>query len=351
MFDPELIETEDGRNQLAQKIAETLDTDSTEPVPDKDNWIGEKTLRDFESVVVQTRRLYGPFSEVCQKAHTLATNPNAQVLLELGRINGLRRLPEGERPDDLIRDLIEKSRANVESLEDSPTKNRLLSLWAYHAGIYASVIGDYSLAAQSQERSAVLAEKSGDTKTAAISRLRAGVERVNEALVNNPERVGDALGQMYEAANALYALMKDMTDDRTAVRWAYSNMPIHNLTSHFWAGGPYDGSADYGLLQKLRDLDPELADTHRATIAVAFAIHELNTGDKKKASKLATEVIQDRLGPRPSPQYFATAHLILAIIAQVFGDAEEAERQLRAAIAIEGEAHQVRAIARRALGL
>ncbi|MEK7837968.1 MAG: hypothetical protein AAB328_08285, partial [candidate division NC10 bacterium] len=75
--------------------------------------------------------------------------------------------------------LFEEARRDVDNLTDSPRKTRLASLWSYHAGIYARVVGDYRLAAESQTRSAELAEASGDAAGAAISGFCAKVELVN----------------------------------------------------------------------------------------------------------------------------------------------------------------------------
>src|SRR3989338_9255035 len=102
-FNPELIGTEEGRAELAQDIATTHDADTTEPTPHRDNWVGEKDLRTLESVVVQGQERYSEYARVCETARGFATNPTVRTLFLLGHINGLRRLPEGERPDDQLR--------------------------------------------------------------------------------------------------------------------------------------------------------------------------------------------------------------------------------------------------------
>src|SRR3989338_3480007 len=178
-FNPELIGTEEGRAELAQDIATTHDADTTEPTPHRDNWGGEKDLRTLESVVVQGQERYSESARVCETARGFATNPTVRTLFLLGHINGLRRLPEGERPDDQLRLLFEQAREGVEDLPEAARKGRLLSLWSYHAGIYARVVGNYRLAAESQTRSAELAEAAGDQNGAAISRFCEAVERVN----------------------------------------------------------------------------------------------------------------------------------------------------------------------------
>ena len=349
MFDPDLIGSTEGQEQLARQIAEALDADNTDPVPDKDSWIGDKKLRDLESIVVQKQHLYREFGDVCEKASTLSINPEARALLELGQINGLRRLQERECPDDLVQNLFRESEQSIEDLQDSPRKTRLLSLWAYHAGIYASVTGNYGLAALSQERSAALEKAVGNLQGAAISRLRALVEFVNLALVNNPEKVEDELARLRKAANELNEYLADKTDDPTAVRWVYQNCPVHRLSAHFWAGIEYDGSEDYRRLQELAVLDGELYHMQHATIAVAYAIHALNLGNKEEGRRLATDVINDRLGTRPLPLYFATAHLVLARIAVANSQFAEAKLHFQAAAVVQGEAYQVRVVARREL--
>ncbi|MDP3741672.1 MAG: hypothetical protein Q8R08_05120 [bacterium] len=352
MFDPEQIYTTHGRDELARVIAETLDADLTEPIPDRDQWLGETALRRLESRVVQTEQLYSEFAVVCEHAHKIASRADVRELLRLGTINGLRRFPEDKLQDKLIRGLVAVARDNINELEESPRKHRLLSLWAYHAGIYASVIGDYRLAAESQDLSANLVEAAGDMKAAVISTFRGSVERVNDALVNHPEKVRDAMARMSEAGEKLKEALGSIPDDPTSARWLLLNLPLHNLTSHFWVNETYDGTNDYRLLKELAFRDPKLALTEAASIAVAYAIHALNLREMERASQLATAVIEDILSSRPLPMYIATAHLIHARIAQArAGGDEEAKLHLQAATKVKGEAHQVRAIADRMLKL
>ncbi len=350
-FNPELVRTEDGRELLAQEIAEFLDRDNSEPVPHRDDWTGEKALRDLESIVLQKYQLYQAFADVCDRAHNLAKNASVRALLQLGQINGLRRLPETKRPDELLGALFEEAWNSINGLADSSWKARLASLWFYNTGIYARVTGDYALAFTAQERSADLAETVGDKKTALLSRFCTMVERINLALVENldSENIGALLTEMCRVGKQLDNALKGMTEDPTAVRWFYFNVPLHRLVSHFWAGRQYDDWADaYPRLFEGRVYDQEFFDANQSSVEVALAISSWNTGRLENAVICATNVIQGHLGSPPSPEYVATAHLILAKVA--IARSENAEQHFRAASTIEGSAHQVRAIARRALG-
>ena len=343
----DLLKTKDGQIELARNYVALLEADDTEPVPERNSWIGEKNLRDFESLALP-RKLYNEFAAFCQTGSEFAEVPTVQALLKINQINGLRRLPEGERPDELILKIFEETKKYLAELEESPRKERLMSLWAYHAGIFSRVIGDYELAAESQDRSAEISEKTGDFNSAAISRFCAAFERVNEALVKNPGGVKAELAKKREAGQVLYKNL-DEADDPTSIRWKLLSGPHHLLLTHFWANEQYNGAEAYNRLIKLKTVDPELAANLNSSISVALAVQAWNENNLAKAEELASGVIAGTLGATPSPEYVATAHLLLGRIAAVAGKKAEAELRLKEAIAVQGSAHQVRAVAKREL--
>ncbi len=340
-----LLKTEAGREKLAQEYVNQLETDDTQPVPDRDAWIGEKHLRDLESVAL-SNRLFGEFAKFSEKAGTLATEPTIKILFDENRINGLRRLPEGEREDDTIGELFKETNKSIESLEDSPRKNRLLSLWSYHAGIYARVIGDFQLAAESQARSAELAEQAGDMKSAVISRFCEVFERVNHALVSDLGKISEELEQERKVGKFFYETLSKEKDP-TSVRWNLLSGPNHLLLTHFWANAPYDGKSDVGRFDELKSFDPEMAEKFKGSISIAQAVQFWNEGKTNEARLTAQNYIQT--GEATSPEFLATAHLLLGRIAAAEDRKEEAKEHLQDTIAIQGSAHQVRAVARREL--
>lgn len=343
-----LIKTAEGRKQLAQKSVEFLDSDGTQPINHRDEWVGEVDLRGFESLVVQKGQLYREFADFCLEAENLSRIDEIRALFQLGRINGLRRMVETERPDQLIRDLLEQSWPKIRNLNDSARKTRLQSLWLYHSGEYAYVVGDYDLAATSHERGADLAKMSGDIKSMVIARFCATVDCVNLALLNDFGNIDVILAKMRAAGVHLDSVLKAEKDE-TSIRWSGLNVPIHRIVLHFLAKKEYTGlDDDFNRLTNLRRLDPELYEAHKSTIAVVHGIVMLNKGYLAPARSFAKDVVEGhRYTTQPSPEYLATAHLVLAQVA--IKSAADPRSHLEDAVAVKGSAHQVRAIAQRAL--
>ena len=311
-FDTKLVETEKGCDQLAQEIAESLDRDQSDPLHDRDNWLGEKDLRDFESVVVQKLGLYQIFAYICQMAYRFSGIESVRALFLLGQINGSRRLPYGDRPDGIITQLFAQSREKIEKLDESPRKTRLNSLWSYHAGIYAREIGNFKLAAESQEQSADFAEKSGDIRSAVISCFCGYVDSVNQALIYGACCVGHLVG-LRITRNRLNGVL-GQTGDPTDIRWLYLNCPYGMLISHFLGGRTYDSTEEFRRLCELDKQDSVLAEAHKSSIGIAFAIHALNQMDFRNSKSMAEAIILDE-DSSVTPEQLAIAHLIIKKVA------------------------------------
>lgn len=353
----DLLQSEEGREKLAQEFILFLESDDSEPISHRNQWFGEKALRNFEMEAVQKRGLYAEFAGFCAWGIELATTPAIKALFVINRINGMRRITEGERNDPLIEALFDEAKFLMTNIKETPRKSRLLSLLSYNAGEYSSVSGNYTMAAEYSEYSAALAEASGDKSSAAISRFTAKLKLVYAALVKN-EGIHEALADLRQARNHLSLVLTDASD-LTSATWMFLNTPIHMITAHFLGGEAYNSEPDYRRLNTLVVTDPELAKNHESTIAIPFAIREWNRGNFTKAFELAVNVIDGHFNETPAPEYLATVLLLLAKDNLRRSDyAEDANLgaefkrhgldYLRKTIAVEGS-HQVRAIAKRKL--
>lgn len=343
----DLFKTEEGREQLAREYVTLLESDQTQPVPDSNAWVGEKKVRNLEQAAL-TPKLFGEYAAFCSNAHEIATEPTIKALFQINQIGGLRRLPEGEREDDLIRQLFNEADSLLQNLEDSPRKNRLLSLRRYHEGIFFREVGDYLKAAESQDRSAELAEAAGDIKSAAISRFSAAFERINNALVNAPRSAKLELAKKAEAGKTLYEAL-EVESDPTSIRYKLFNGPNQLILTHFWANEPYDGRSDRNRLGQLESVDPEFFSQRQSDISVTLAIEAWSQGSQEEARQLAEKVISGILGEFTYPEFLATAHLLLGRVAAAEGKKEEAKQHFQDTIAVKGSVHQVRTVAEREL--
>jgi len=359
MLDQRLVEAPDGRRQLAIELVQLLDNDTTEPIPHRDNWVGEKELRDFESIVIQTLNQYLWFAEICKIASTLSTKPDIRILLCLGQINGLRRLPESERPDKNINLHIAATWKMIEDLAESSRKERLSSLWFYHSGIFARVTGNYAFAIQLQDHAASLAAAAGDEKSAAISSFCSSVEHVNYALVFAPNLLAAKLQDLETTYQQLKLALKGMTDS-TSKRWLYLNAPLHILFSNFWAGVRYNSAVDYELLREFSQIDPEGSKAHISHITTGSAVHWWHTADLNRATAIAKGAAQNCFGPAIESEYLATTKLLLAMASfEQFGVEKDPQLKIEQRVTAKhyliatsqspGAAHQVRAVAQRML--
>lgn len=342
----DLFKTEEGREQLAREYVNLLESDETEPVPDSNAWLGEKKFSNLESAAL-TPRLFREYAEFCEKAQGMASEPTIRALFQINRISGLRRLPESEREDTLIRQLFEETDNLLQSLEDSPRKNRLSSLRHYHAGIFFRVIGDYLSAAESQDRSAELAEAAGDLKSAAISRFTAAFERINHALVNEPGSVKSELAKKVEAVKTLYKTLETESDP-TSIRYKLFSGPNQLILTHFWSNEPYDGKLDRDRLGELESADQEFFSSRQDDISAVLAVEAWSRGNTEEAHRLAEGMASGAL-KFTDPVFLASAHLLLGRVAAAEGKKEEAKQHFKDTIAVQGWTYQIRAVAEREL--
>lgn len=347
MTNIDLFKTEEGREQLAREFVILLENDKTEPVPNNDSWLGEKKFRDLEQPSFLPR-LFREYEDLCEKAEKMTSEPTVRALFQINRINGLRRLPEGERDDDLIRRLFEEVDGSLQNLEDSPRKNRLLQLRHYHAGTFFRVIGDYLSAAESLDHSAELAETSGNIKAAVISRFIAAFERVKHALVNEPESLKAELTKELSAGKTFYETL-DTEHDIDSTRFKLFSGPNQLILSHFWANEQYDSQADRKRLNQLESVNPEFFSQRESDISATLAAEAWIRGNLEQARQLAEKVINRIFGKFNYPEFIATANLLLGRIAAAEGRKEEAKQHFQDTIVVQGSVHQVRAIAEREL--
>ncbi|MDP2709197.1 MAG: hypothetical protein Q8O93_04070 [bacterium] len=86
---------------------------------------------------------------------------------------------------------------------------------------------------------------------------------------------------------------------------------------------------------------------YKNSISIAQAVQLWNEGKTNEARLTAQNYIQT--SEAASPESLATAHLLLGRIAAAEDRKEEAKEHLHDTVAIQGSAHQVRAVAKREL--
>lgn len=238
-FNPDMVTDVGGRQRLATQIAEFLDSDTTVPVPTRNDWLGDVHMRALESVVVQGRTQYAEYADLCKLASDLVKDPAVRCYLLLGEINGLRRLPEGERNDGAIELMLKLAYEQVEALpKDNQRRARLIGLAQYHWGQWLhDCKDDPSAYAEFMAHSAIIAIENGDAQGASISSFSAAVGYAEDAFVRGTVGVwgGDVLtlvGLTYETLDREL----NGVDTPDAKRWWGLNAPIHLIWLWYMAG-------------------------------------------------------------------------------------------------------------------
>lgn len=360
----ELVTTAEGRRQLAYQVISTLAKDTTQPVSKPENWKAAEMLLNLEFVMTHKDRLYQEFADLCRDIRKNSTDETVRCLFLLGQINGLCRLPYGQRPNKTIRDMFDASDRLIQTFASCPRGRYLLSLWWFYAGANNRIIGEYFQSAKAYKESAHFAEFNGDTKIVAIARFCAAAEDVNNALVKDVNSVMPALANLRSAETLVKQVLTEKALGQSDVLWLHLIIPMNMIIFHFWGGvndKSYDSLSDVTQCLELSTLDYQLFLSYQPTINTVAAVHALNhgvlalnKGDRAQSQKdfvfaslLAESVIENRLGPSPLPEYVATAHLVLAQVSEK--SRVNPVPHLVNAARIVGSAQQVQAIARKAL--
>jgi hypothetical protein len=323
---------------LARQIAVFVDADTTEPeATNRDAWNSDYTLRNLEKPIGYDAGQWEWYTDICSRAASFVENPSAKALLLLGQFNGERRVKD---PDvDLIKSLIEQSATLIDSLENGPRKERLLSLREYHIGIWCRRSGDYLLAARQQDESASRAYASGDMPGASIAYLCAAVERFNHALGEGAVSY-ELFNRLDEAARQVVDTCTD--SDTTQTRWRLHNAPAHVLLAHIWGDNPLTESETsfwMNLLTK-ETSDPDtvtLKNRGPLITAIRAGLAYLKN-QPLEAHSLASKVVSDVHNTETSEEALMTAHLILARVA--------VDAHLRIIFEQGGDMYQLRRFAR-----
>lgn len=329
-------DTDTGRDVLVQALSKLLEQDDTEPKgKDWDAWASDSALRRVASLLFGRPQGYATYADVCRRAHEQVAQPEAQCLLRLAVLNGLRRLPIAEQPSDMAM-RFGNVEAAISRLPDSLRRVRLMSLRAYHLAVYADdVIGDYAMAARAHEASAQIATQMGDELGQAVSNFCATTARCCAALTEGVE-ADECLEGLRVAAEAFEHVSTAGVSTQDLQRWRLLNVPMQLLVMHFLARA--DNPQQYQHLAWLRSLAetaPELARSHEPLVFLVLAVEAYALAEfvgPRAAQWLVGESFRLAREMPQAPIYHATAHLLLARTA--VADHETMRRYSRNAIAV-----------------
>lgn len=295
VFDAGLVSGDpDDHERLAKELAEFMlaDTSAPETGGDRESWASDRLFREqLEADVVQRGDRKDDLvnlADICKRARAmenLSASPASRVLLLIaGIFNPLRRLIPPDIP--MLRNMIRQATKEVEALPKSTRKLRLNSLLEYNLGIYfrdVDVVYEFSKAAQ--EKSAIMAKRSGDEIGEAIARFCMAYDSVSLALQKGEKkRYPYLIRHLREKGKSLCETFTDRTS--TERTWKHLNVPVHVITSIFWANmkcKPETLRYFLDLLEQLPKVDSRLSDEFQFRMIVFPAICDFILGDTESA--------------------------------------------------------------------
>lgn len=248
-----------------QVLASLAIVDQRQP-PD---WLLMQVLTDLEQTVIVRDRNFEGYLELCSEAWHLVKDPVLGAAFDLGRLNGLRRIPTASV--EKIQDEASRLEATLSALDpDSPRANFLRASFGYNMGIFSRDIGQFEAAIQYQRLALKAYLKLDDIIRAAISRFLVAVERFNLALAKG-ENIEQRLAELDEA----YLSEKSTLEP---VSWWWINLPAHILLAHTQAN-QFDGSEAFDdALKIIFALEGPAAEKsvhfHRLALAVVIFLKQ-----------------------------------------------------------------------------
>lgn len=312
---------------VAMLVANAL-SDTTAPP----SWLLDILLKGVEKYVLHGLGLPKVFADICGRVAAKVSELTTLLLLQLGEINGYRRVVTTPEEVADVKVMLDNVKASIDALPNSARKERLQSFWQYQAGVFMARNGYYEEAAENE---LVAAREVKNPAEKAIAFFLGRVCTFWAVLVvGGGDAIKRKLAELVVEYRLLEAAMKGTAHE---AQWGEGNGPLHVLQGYILAGLKVPDELWIELYPKVQRAAEKIP---------AFA--EWATLLDRVRSDQAADIGDELIARSTDPTVVATARLLKARLCANEGKSTEA-RTYYAGIQPAPDCHQVAAVAAREL--
>lgn len=324
-------------HELARLINLTAKADRSQPP----NWTTDEVLKAVERVIIHTDGQPALFASLCRTALDGVEDVYVHALLNLGILNGGRRVDGGNEAN--VNSWFETCRNEIDPLPPDPRKARLDSFLHYQGRVYMARNGQYETAAKLEEEEILATSREAEMSVSMfLTSLYHLWARIG---VGSPTVLQGMIQMLDMDLQKLQSATTGTTGTNLELLWGRGNGPIHMLQALLLTGQMTDPNWVY-CLSVVRLYHKQLPPTLHPWIAVMEAADLLRLGRVHEGHE-ALHAIEEKMFPIDSDVQ-ATINLLHARLVHSKGNLKLA-REEYAAIQPVPNGHMIAAVAAKEL--